>query len=497
MQAGTPLVRWNQFILGQAFADSLLDWNKTRIGDSWCLSSHPNLSVCQQTQGRKQLTMLGFMLDPESPNATDADIVFALLGKTEVFHSLLGATSILGGRWILIFCDGKSIKLFHDACGSRQVFYTDGAAHVSRWCASQPELIANLLQLRVDPDANDFFQLQLYCQDREAWWPGISSPFQEVRHLLPSHYLDLDAGAAVRYWPEHKLPFVSLDEGVKTAAALLRGMMEAATKRFDLCVGITAGFDSRCILAASRDVANHISFYTGEDIALPWGNARDIKVASALLERLDLRHNIVKNAKTINSHFFDCYKQSVMYYHVVWYPGSQGLLDFYHKTRVEASGHASAIGRCYYGDLTLGDIVDGEYLAGKTGMGWHPFAVQNFQRWLDDLGDPKGISTLDLFYWENRVGNWMAMAQAECETALKDTFTPFNCRKLLTLMLSIDVAYRRSPRYPFHRELIHSLWPETLLEPINPGPTSWNKLTNSVKRRLFDSIERFRPRWPN
>jgi hypothetical protein len=118
------LSRWNQFILGPSFVDSLRGWQKVVLGRSWHLTVHPNLNVCQQVRCEKSITLLGFILDPESPEATNEQILSDLLARVEVFPSLLEATYRFGGRWILILWDGKSTKLIHDACGLRQVFYT-------------------------------------------------------------------------------------------------------------------------------------------------------------------------------------------------------------------------------------------------------------------------------------------------------------------------------------------------------------------------------------
>jgi len=101
-------------------------------------------------------------------------------------------------------------------------------------------------------------------------------------------------------------------------------------------------------------------------------------------------------------------------------------------------------------------------------MTGHPFASVSFDKWLGGLERKTNIRLLDLFYWENRVGNWLTTCQAEFDTAWQDIFTPFNCRLLLMNMLSVPEKYRRPPDYLFYRKLIQSLWSEVLQAPINP-----------------------------
>ncbi|MBJ3793540.1 hypothetical protein I8J38_34180, partial [Bacillus sp. OA1] len=74
---------------------------------------------------------------------------------------------------------------------------------------------------------------------------------------------------------------------------------------------------------------------------------------------------------------------------------------------------------------------------------------------------------LDLFYWEQRMGNWGTMYQAEQDIAIEE-FCPFNNRRLLIALLKLEKEYRQGPEHIIYKKMINSLWPETLSEPINP-----------------------------
>jgi len=181
--------RCKQFILGPSFVNKYCGWKQITAGGSWRVTAHPSLNVLQETLNGKVLTLIGFILDPQYPEATDASILRDLLAEVDTFSNFLDEINRFAGRWLIIVYDGKSTKVIHDACGLRQVFYT--RACPSPWCASQPELIGEALGFKVDREADGFFRLQLACVDRETWWPGNSSAYREIRHLLPNHYLDL------------------------------------------------------------------------------------------------------------------------------------------------------------------------------------------------------------------------------------------------------------------------------------------------------------------
>jgi hypothetical protein len=74
------------------------------------------------------------------------------------------------------------------------------------------------------------------------------------------------------------------------------------------------------------------------------------------------------------------------------------------------------------------------------------FAIKNLEEWLSDASKTYNINILHLFMWENREGNWQAMTQLEWDI-VQEVFVPFNCRSLLTIILSLDEKYRMPPEY--------------------------------------------------
>lgn len=443
--------------------------------------------MLQESLNGKFLTLIGFILDPQYPEATDASILHDLLAAFDASSNFLEEVNRFGGRWIIILYDGKHTKVIHDACGLRQIFYTRG--DMGPWCASQPELIGELLGFKVDREADEFFRLQLACVDHEAWWPGNSSAYREIHYLLPNHYLDLDSVSSHRYWPKRDCPSTPFDEGVEQVGQILRGTIKAATHRFDLCLSLTAGYDSRCVLAACREFADQIPCSTVRLVGASADNLVDVEVARSLAERLGFKHDIIQPPLQIDDKFFDTYVSSVRYPHLIWYPNGQAWFHLYQRKIVELTGSASEIGRCYYGIGQLDMTNAGKALASMTNMDWHPFAIRHFQSWFNDLGDTKGYSLLDLFYWENRVGNWLAMCQAEGDVSAKDILSPFNCRNLLMQMLEVSHDKRAYPKYLFHRELISTLWKAALAEPINPHKPVPSRLRSwfSFGKRLVKS----------
>ncbi|MCC7238163.1 MAG: hypothetical protein IT421_01480 [Candidatus Brocadia sp.] len=100
--------------------------------------------------------------------------------------------------------------------------------------------------------------------------------------------------------------------------------MKSASNRFDLTVGLTAGLDSRLVLAASKEISNKLSYTSLRQIDKP-DNYPDIIIPSTLLSKLGLKHDIVKSSLIINDEF----KKNVTLPHYIYAPDAHAILACY------------------------------------------------------------------------------------------------------------------------------------------------------------------------
>ena len=465
---GTTTQYISQFLLGPVSTACPDGWTKTAIEGELQLCTHPELNITQATSRDRSLTLVGFMLDPGIPDATDTDITTGLLEKYSRLDALITATARLGGRWVLIATFGKERYLFHDTFGLRQAFYTDPELTDNLWVMSQPKIGAEVLGLTIDDAAQEFIDSYELRSSPEYKWPAASTPYREIKHLLPNHYLDLDTGLCRRYWPNHRLEKIDLNDAVEQTSVLFKGLIKAATIRFDLALAVTAGLDSRLALAASKDVRDKITYLTVRQWMAPDDHA-DITVSARLLDKLGLKHTIIKAPATTTPEFSRVFKKHVFMAHDHYGPDAEAILNYFDRKKVIVTGSGAEVGRSYHdtphennGKITAG------YLSVLEEMGSNKYAIQHFQQWMDDLGDLYNVNLLDLFEWEIGSGNWLAMTQLEFDIAWKDLLTPYNCRAIMTLMLAVDEKHRKGPEYVLFFEIIRNLWPEVLCEPVNP-----------------------------
>jgi hypothetical protein len=418
--------------------------------------------------------LVGFLLDPYNPSANDVDIVNELILDFSDFDRFVTLTKRFGGRWIIVARNSSGIKLFTDPAGLRQVFYTDIRKTRDLWCASQPGMIADILNLHMSKEGIDYINTYEFRKNNEFRWPGFATPYEEVTHLLPNHFLDLNNGSCKRYWPKQSPENSSLTSSIDQCSSLLQGILKSASHRFELALAITAGLDSRVVLAASKDLNNVFSYMTVRQIGMAENHA-DIEIPSRLLSKIGLSHDVVRSSLIIDDEFIDIFRNNTALAHPIYAFDAYAILKFYAgkslKKFVVVTGSASEIARSSFREelkKPVGETITSSDLASLQSMGKSNYVLDSFDRWINGIENTHGYDILDIFEWEQGHGNWLAMCQLEFDIAWKDLFTPFNCRELLETMLSVDRKYRKAPDYKLFHGIILNLWPELLDFPVNP-----------------------------
>ena len=444
----------------------------------------PDLRVTQQHRDGLELTLVGYAVDPSRPTATDDDLLRVLSDQTGRARDVPRHTHAWGGRWVLVAVDATDGILLTDPLGLREVVHTRGGATV---CGSQAHVLARALGLEVDPDTRArFLESSYVTQDPEYAWPGDRTPYAELAHLTPNHVLDLDSMQTTRFWPVEDLPEQPAGAVAERAADLLTGLVKAAHHRFDLALPITAGYDSRFAMAATRDIASDVYYYTFQPSTMP-DEHQDLVVARQLLDLAGQPHHVVPCAPEPDPAFWDGYAESVQPAHRGAAALADGLWRGFPQGLVSISGHGGEVVRCF-GHNGRGRVpTDGAGLTGRSRMGQLEYADEANADWLARARTTEGVELLDLWYWEHRIGRWAANGQAQWD-GVHERFTPFNSRELLSTMLSAPIRYRRGPDYQLNRMVMRVLWPDLLDVPVNPDAT------RSLVRRARSSLSRVRTR---
>lgn len=226
------------------------------------LFAHLQMQVTQVSSGECGVTLIGYLLDPDNPKHSDEIILRSLSDTKTFFQNPYRATRKLGGRWLIIIQQHDETLLFADPAGLRQLFYTKIGVTKTIHCASEPGLLANVCGFSIDPEAEDFQQSSGFQANKEYWWPGDRSCFSEVKRLLPNFSLNPNSGERKRFWPVKPIEPIEKKEAIEVLGKRLPSFMEAISHRGKVAVSITAGLDSRMVLAASKSIVDRFEFMT-------------------------------------------------------------------------------------------------------------------------------------------------------------------------------------------------------------------------------------------
>ena len=476
-----------QFLLSPVKTKELVQWNQNILG-LFYLYTHPDLEMARTKSTFSEVVLLGHVLDPKNHKISTLDIlnkIAATTSEADVAKILYG----LIGRFVLIIKAGERLVLFNDACGLKSFFYTRYKGQL--YIASQPLLLKLVAENLITKQERYFsYHKSEYIKNsKEHWFPSGTSLYDNVFHLVPNHYLDSANMQQVRYWPTQNLEVGNYETGLEKFAELLRQTLIAGSKKYKLAVGLTGGYDSRMLLSASKDVYKDLLYYTLLYRDLDDESA-DVKIPTLLSKSLGFKHQKLDCRIALDKDFEKSYSESTDMAHLNdWGLIAYGISQNFPRDFMAVKGSCSETGRCFFfkngkhPKLDTGDDIL------KINPAWReiPFIVDRMHEWFDEVKEDsvkKGYNILDLFHWEVSTGSWQSQSQLEWDL-VHDTFTPFNNRELLDIMLHIDTKYRCKPNYTLYRDGMNILWPEVLSQPINPL-TPKQELKSKVKSFLAE-----------
>lgn len=246
-------------------------WVDTLV-QGWHLSCHPSLPIIPVVREEEKIAvLLGWPFNREGRLVDKLDITREDDTEAVVYE--------LGGRWLLLMDD----RIYLDPVGSQPAVYSPS----NRIVASSPGLIDAPLA----PELTEAFDVVR----RDGWYPFGLTPKQGVHRLLPNHRLDLASFESER----HHAPPIPGSVSVSEAAGITLDAIDAAGRAFSdigLFVGLTAGRDSRMLLAGLRDQIDRCQFWTARSVAK--SNSVDTQIARKIARLSGISHTIVERVDT-------------------------------------------------------------------------------------------------------------------------------------------------------------------------------------------------------
>ena len=437
--------------------------------------ANSSLNISSAKNADSEIILIGFIIDPLNPDESNNKIINKLATSCKTVSQFLKEISIFSGRYVLIFKAGNDLIMTGDACHLRQINF--GFIDNEFVIGSSLKMILKALSSEplISKNKLDFINNKIYLNNESAWY-GDETIDERFHKLLPNHYLNLKNTETNRI-PLHSNTYENEEKILEFASLILRNTYSALTKRYQLIQPLTAGWDSRILLAASKDSKDLINYYVFDK---SFGKSPDAWVPDNLRKRLNIDFTCI-SPNEIRDDFLLKYNQEHIVPRVL--PKTENIQYHYDKNYnkdvININGNCTEITRCYYGHTNIKISLD-MLLAFSGYTNKIPYFNTQIEKWYltaNEYSKEYGISLLDLFYWEQRLGNWGANYPFEQDIAIEE-ISPFNNRSLLLSILKIEHNSRKSPNYYFFEKLVRLLWNDVLLEPINPDESSFKKFKN-------------------
>lgn len=441
---------------------------------------HPKLAVTIIRKADRQAALMGIIVDPSAPWKSKREVVSGILEHSTTSDQFLKNTRALTGRYVLFFKNGTSFLACGDACHLRQIYYGTFEGHTVLTSSLKLFLHSYRQDLMCSDEKLYLIQHPLFKQTEQSWY-GVASPDDRLQKLLPNHYLDIPAQKAVFLEDTHLHDDLSQVQITDKIAGLLQGAILALSKKHNLIQPLTAGIDSRLLLAAGREISDKITYYVFDRSK---GKNPDAVIPGMLADKLGLQFKKIK-PDPLKETFLGLFKREHIEPRIL--PKTVNIQHHFYShhpaNTLNMNGNGAEIGKNFYGYSFCGCPVPGGTIARCavrdmlfvfSGYGRRiPFVVQQINQWYDDAvvrSETSNIPLFDLFYWEQRMGHWGAHYPFEQDIVMEEV-SAFNNRELLLLLLSVKPQLRCYPKYRFFMDLINHMWPDLISVPINPG--SW------------------------
>ena len=441
-------------------------------------------NYCFDVEKKSSAILLGYCIHNEYPEYSNKQLLQLILNRS---HEKIDFSFIdrLGGRFVLILKNRKGNIILNDPCALRSVFChkTDDCFYI----ASQPNIIKVHTPLRLKQAYVDFISPQFVLENKEYWLPGSACMFENVKRLLPNHYLDLKRFDFIRFWPTRPLAKTVLKEAKIKAFDCLRKSMKAVVNRYSLAISLTAGYDTRLILSAVKQHAKNHQYYSLIYDDVSENNADNI-ISEKIAKAYSLPYQKINCITNRDNALIEDHLNKYYLARVFLGEALAGLKNNFPKDLMAVKGDCPGISKNFYKskksneEINLNDILSQE-------IQWHDatFLKDELSNWFKEVkkvSETYQYRILDLFYWEQRMPGWLAHGLLEWDEAM-EVYSPFNQRAYHESILGIDKKHRTYPDFNLIKSMIGDHWPELLQWPLNPLTG-----TKAIKRKIRSVLSR-------
>lgn len=458
----------NQFILTNInYNQNELKKNKVNFG-SYAFYYHNNISIVITENDTVKILVAGCLFDHENIFWDNSDIVNSWFKDNKIdFLAILKKTYKYSGNFLVFYFNksNDNLKIFNDAAGQYELYYTING-HGATIASSNHKLISELTPLIEDkkPETIEFFKSEAFKLKKAFILEDTN--YINLKRLIPNHYLDVNQGKSIRFFPNEKVKKTTLNEASLKGSKMIKGFLHAAAYRKKLLIPVTSGWDSRLLLAASKEISDkvvyHLFFNKRENPLY------DKNIPIKLFNKLNLPFIIVYNNIISNQDISKKVKDYTLFPTCSVY---RNIKNFYSKFPgfLGLNGNISEIVRLEFDEIMN---LNPRKIAFIEKYPFLDYSLKRYSNWFEknnDLFKKYGYRSLDMLYWEENCGSWISKQKSESRLMGVEIYSPFNSREFLLTIYGLPKKYRKKQNPIIYYKMIKKLWPEVMAYPVNPG----------------------------
>ena len=450
------------------------------LGGLWV---HPDLLIDHAGDRGSFVIVLGLAFDlNDAPGASmAANLLDCLRAGEDVFFAHLDRCA---GRYAVIFGAADHPRIVHDAAAMRTVFHArDGGV------AGSHAVVVEAAQ-GGEPQRGDLMF--------DFGYPGFRTPFPRTRVLPANQCLDVRTGAIRRYWPRERIGARTVDD---VAAEILETATEVtrrAAQQRPLHMALTAGLDSRAILAVLEHAGAEFDTYT---YSIDRKTRHDVEFAPRFAEQRALAHRVFDVRDSVPAVTRRVVAASYWSHHARVASMLMRWLEDQPDSAV-VTGHLLEIGGRGYQQqfrdgfappVSPGAMADIylETMHPKTKRtmpveqrdAYRKQLLPIFAEFMEETrflsgSVVGGMPSYNQFYWEFRMAAWHGPALVERDF-YGEALIPFNVRSIFSAMQAVTFEEGRRGSVLFR--LIEMVDPTLLDVSINPHKKGTNKVERLVR----------------
>src|SRR3989338_2360173 len=211
---------------------------------------HPSLNISIAKKDSTEILLLGYIINPFKSLETNNNIIKYLAETCSSKESLFKILQSLSGRYVLLYKNKDDFIALNDVCALKQLYYGFVDKHIV--LTSSPRMFVDFYggDLQISEQIKEVIDLEEYL-DNECTLFGDKCIDNRLSILLPNHFLNI-VNRRIRRIPIYFDEYPNERDVLEHAATVLQGSISAMTNRHQVLQMLTAGWESRSLLAASK-----------------------------------------------------------------------------------------------------------------------------------------------------------------------------------------------------------------------------------------------------